>query len=233
MDQKIVQAISTYYEDNAKKLRFTVNQIFHRHYGGVNGKDIEEFYGIGTDVLFDIWNKNKEGKETFDFSKGDFDGYVYNAIRMAIIDEFKRQNRDKRKTKVFLLDENGDKVIDEKTGKPIKVPVPDIRLDAPLKEGEYTSLIDMIPFDVNIESFIEDNTFEDKDEYSPPMKEYLGKLSKIQLRVLELIADDYIKDEIVEMLHIDSKLYNDCIAAIKSYSNTKCITSLRRNKDVR
>ena len=73
MEQEIEQKISEYYQNNAKKLRTMINQIFHRHYGGINDKDIDEFYGIGTDVLIEIWKKHKNGNETFDFSKGYFD----------------------------------------------------------------------------------------------------------------------------------------------------------------
>lgn len=213
MDQKIVQAISTYYEDNAKKLHFTVNQIFHRHYGGINGKDIEEFYGIGTDVLAEIWEKNKNGNETFDFSKGDFDGYVYNAIRMAIIDEFKRQNRDKRKTKVFLLDENGDKVLDEKTGKPIKVPVPDIRLDAPLKEGEYATLKDMIPSDFEMNKEIQGICKNEKIE------KFLQNLPMIQRQISEMIMEGFSVSEIKERMNLSSKEYADNFQQLRSFKN--------------
>ena len=48
------------------------------------------------------------------------------------------------------------------------------------------------------------------------MKRYLDKLSKIQVKVLELLAENYSSDEIKQMLHIDSKLYKDSILAIKS-----------------
>ena len=60
------------------------------------------------------------------------------------------------------------------------------------------------------------------------MIEYLGKLSKIQIKVLELMAEDYSPEEIKTILHIDAKLYSDCIAAIRSYKNTRCIAGLIR-----
>ena len=117
------QFLNSYYENNAKKLHSIINKIFNKYYGGTSEKDMDEYYGIGTDVLTEIWKKN-----TYNPSKGDFDAYVYNSLRMAFIDEFKRQNRDKRKAKVFLLDENGDKVVDEKNGMPMKISVSDISL---------------------------------------------------------------------------------------------------------
>lgn len=213
MEQEIEQKISEYYQNNAKKLRTMINQIFHRHYGGINDKDIDEFYGIGTDVLIEIWKKHKNGNETFDFSKGDFDGYVYNSIRMAIIDEFKRQNRDKRKTKVFLMDDNGNKVLDEKTGKPIKVPVPDIRLDAPLKDGEDATLKDMIPSDFEMNKEIQGICKNEKIEY------FLKNLPMIQRQISEMIMEGFSVSEIKEKMNLSSKEYVDNFQQLCSFKN--------------
>lgn len=213
MEQEIEQKISEYYQNNAKKLRTMINQIFNRHYGGISDKDIDEFYGIGTDVLIEIWKKHKNGNETFDFSKGDFDGYVYNAIRMAIIDEFKRQNRDKRKTKVFLMDENGNKVLDEKTGKPIKVPVPDIRLDAPLKDGEDATLKDMIPSDFEINKEIQGICKNEKIE------NFLKNLPMIQRQISEMIMEGFSVSEIKERMKLSNKEYADNFQELRSFKN--------------
>lgn len=58
-DVYLEQIINAYYADNAKKLHTVINQIFITHYGGITGKDMEEFYGIGSDVVMDIlWNKD-------------------------------------------------------------------------------------------------------------------------------------------------------------------------------
>lgn len=67
-----------------------------------------------------------------------------------------------------------------------------------------------------------------EEEYSLKMQEYLRRLSKVQIKVLELLKDGYPKEEVKALLHIDSALYNDSIAAIRSYKNTKYILSLLR-----
>lgn len=210
------QIINTYYANNAKKLHTVINQIFVKHYGGILGKDIEEFYGIGSDVIMDIvWNRR------YDSSKGDFDGYIYRAILFAIKDEYKRRYRDKRVFKVEGIDDKGNK---------IKIPIADVSLDAPIKEGENITIGDTLQSDFTMDSALF-GIMGYKEEYSPEMKEYLGKLSKIQVKVLELIADNYTPEEIKTTLHIDSKLYADCIAAIRAYKNIKCIAGLvRRNE---
>lgn len=162
-----------------------------------------------------LWNKR------YDSSKGDFEGYIYRSILFAIKDEYKKRYRDKRVFKVEGFDDKGNK---------IKIPIADVSLDAPIKEGENIRISDTLQSD-----FVMDDALSEimgyKEEYSPEMKEYLGKLSKIQVNVLELIADNYTPEEIKTILHIDSKLYADCIAAIRSYKNIKCIAGLvRRNE---
>ena len=215
LDTYMEQLINTYYVDNAKKLHNVINQIFVKHYGGITGKDIEEFYGVGSDTIMDIvWNKR------YDSSKGDFDGYIYRSILFAIKDEYRRRYRDKRVFKIDGFDDKGNK---------IKIPIVDVSLDTPIKEGENITIGDTLQSD-----FIMDNALFEimgyKEEYSPEMKEYLGKLSKIQVKVLELLAENYTPEEIKATLRIDSKLYTDCIAAIRSYKNIKCIAGLvRRN----
>lgn len=216
LDAYTEQIINAYYENNAKKLHTVINKIFVKHYGGIAGKDIEEFYGVGSDVIMDIiWNGR------YDSDKGDFDGYIYRSILFAIKDEYKRRYRDKRVFKVEGFDDKGNK---------IKVPIPDVSLDTPIKEGENTTIGETLQSDF----VMDDELFEVmgiKKEYSPEMKEYLKKLSKIQVKVLELIADNYTQEEIKTILHIDSKMYADCIAAIKSYKNIKCIAGLVRRKE--
>lgn len=183
---------------------------------------MEEFYGIGTDVLTDIWNKDRHGKSTYDPSKGDFDGYVYKAISMAITDEFKRQNRDKRTSKVFLLDDNGENVLDDKTGKPIKISVPDVRLDAPIKEDSNITQGDVIQsvFDMNDEI---DKIFNDEI-----IEKFFNNLSKIQIQIARMIMDGVSVCDIKKELNLSDKEYTDNFNAMRSFKN---ISILCNNTD--
>lgn len=207
------QLLNSYYDNNAKKLHDVIDKIFNRHYGGTVGKDMEEFYGIGTDVLTDIWNKERNGKSTYDSEKGDFDGYVYRAISMAIIDEFKRQNRDKRATKVFLLDGNGEKIFDEKTGKPIKISVPDVRLDAPISNDTHTTNGDLIQSNFDINNEIEK---EFKDE---KIEKFFNNLSKTQRQIAEMIIEGFSAFNIKQKLKLSDKKYTDNVNAMRSFKN--------------
>lgn len=207
------QLLNSYYENNAKKLHTTVNKIFNKHYGGTVGRDMEEFYGIGSDVLINILEKYKSGKSTYDSSKGDFDGYVYRAISMAVTDEFKRQNRDKRTAKVFLLDDNGNKVLDEKTGKPIKISLSDVRLDAPIKEDSNMTQGDIIPSDFDMNDEIE-NEFKDER-----IERFFNNLSKKQRQIAKMIMDGFSVSDIKQKLELSDKEYTDNFNVMRSFKN--------------
>lgn len=207
------QLLNSYYENNAKKLQTTVNKIFNNHYGGTLGRDMEEFYGIGSDVLIDILEKYKNGKNTYDSSKGNFDGYVYRAISMAITDEFKRQNRDKRTAKVFLLDDNGNRVLDEKTGRPIKISLSDVRLDAPIKEDSNMTQGDIIPSDFDMNDEIE-NEFKDER-----IEMFFNNLSKKQRQIAKMIMEGFSASDIKQKLELSDKEYTDNFNAMRSFKN--------------
>lgn len=198
--------LNLYYENNAKKLHTMVNQIFYRKYGGIQDKDMDEFYSVANDVFFDIVKNNR-----YDSSKGEFDGFLYRALSLAFIDEFKRQNSDKRATKIELV--NGD-------GKVIQMILSDIYLDTPIDKDGNSTLGDVIPDSFDIEKEI----FEGKEEmYSEKVQLYLSRLSNIQREVLRLIIDGYLPNEIREELHITKKQYADCYAAIHAYRNVSIL----------
>lgn len=198
--------LNSYYENNAKKLHTVVNQIFYRKYGGIQDKDMDEFYSVANDVFCDIIKNNR-----YDSSKGGFDGFLYSALVLAFVDEFKRQNRDKRVTKINLVDENGEVI--QKT-------LPDIYLDTPIDDDENSTLGDIISSSFDMEKEI----FDGKEEmYSEKMLLYLSKLSNLQREVLRLFIAGYLPNEIREELYITEKQYADCYAAIHAYRNVSVL----------
>lgn len=187
--EKIRKLLTPYYENEARKLHRVIDRIFNQYYGGINGRDMDEYYGIGTDVLTGIWKK-----DIYDFSRGDFDGYVYQSLRIAFIDEFKRQNRDKRTAKVFSFDEN--------TGKAVKISVPDIRLDAPLKDGELTTQGDLLRSDFNLEEMLLQ-----KEDQEERIEHYLHSLPKTARRIIEMRMKDLAVCEIKRKLGLTEREY--------------------------
>lgn len=53
------KVLKFYYENNAKRLHNVVNQIFYRKYGGITGKDMDEFYSVANDVFADIMTNHR------------------------------------------------------------------------------------------------------------------------------------------------------------------------------
>ncbi len=219
MEKKVEKKIDAYYENHAEKLHRIVNKIVLKYYGGAAGTDMEDFYGIGTDALIEIWQK-----DTYDASKGDFDSYVYHAIKMAIIDEMKRRCRDKRTAKMFLLDRDGNKVTDEKTGRPIKISVPDVRLDEPVKEDETTTRGELLQSDFNLEDLL----FQKDGEKDERVEAYLNSLSKVTRQIVKMKMERIPVSDIKRKLQLSEKEYsshmnqarmNENIALFTKYSN--------------
>lgn len=200
--------VNSYYENNARRLRAVVDQIFVKDYGGTSNWDMDEFYGVATDIFVEII---KSGQ--FDSHKGNFDAYLYHALRLGIIDEFKRRYCSKRCTKRYETDQNGNKALDE-NGKPKFVVIPDERLDAPVGDDSGCTLGDVLAsdFDIYKEALAE-------EAFSRRMLQYLSRLSKLQRSVLGLKTAGYHPNEIREELHIGKEQYADCEAAIHSYRN--------------
>ena len=124
----------------------------------------------------------------------DFNGFLYSCLTNKFKTEMTRRNRQKRQ-----CDNNS------------------ISIDTPIgdDDGNFT-IGDTIPS----KSTIEKEFFEEREDgYSREMCMYLGRLSDLQKEVLRLISIGFMPSEILEELHINQKMYEDCYQAIHSYRN--------------
>ena len=125
----------------------------------------------------------------------DFNGFLYSCLMNKFKTEMTRRNRQKRQ---------GDN-----NAIPIDTPIGD--------EDENFTVGDTIAS----KSTIEKEFFEEREEgYSKEMRRYLGRLSDLQKEVLRLISIGFMPSEILEELHINQRMYEDCYNAIHSYRNT-------------
>lgn len=208
------EILNSYYENNAAKLHKMVNQIFYRKFGGITDRDMDEFYSVANDVFADIWKYKR-----YDSSKGDFEGFLYRALNLAFVDELKRQNRDKRKTKIDVLDENGNKVLD-KNGKPKKISIPDVYMDAPINEGETLTIGDTLQSDFNMDTVLLEKN---ENYYSDKIEEFLDSLSLTQRQIAQLIMKGYDTQKIKSIMNITDKQYRDCWNVICSYDKKRAL----------
>ena len=124
----------------------------------------------------------------------DFNGFLYSCLINKFRTEMTRRNRQKRQ-----CDNNS------------------ISIDTPIgnEDGNFT-----IGDTIASKSTIEKEFFEEREDgYSREMCMYLGRLSDLQKEVLRLISIGFMPSEILEELHINQKMYEDCYQAIHSYRN--------------
>ena len=122
----------------------------------------------------------------------DFNGFLYSCLINKFKTEMTRRNRQKRQ-----CDNNS------------------ISIDTPIGDENST-----IGDTISSKSTIEKESFAEREEcYSKEMCRYLGRLSGLQKEVLRLISIGFMPSEILEELHINQKMYEDCYQAIHSYRN--------------
>lgn len=80
--------LDTYYADNARKLHKVVDKILSK-FGGLSGKDKDDFYSLANEVFWDVIRK-------YDCEQS-FDGFLYSCLSNKIMSEITRRNREKRK----------------------------------------------------------------------------------------------------------------------------------------
>ena len=128
----------------------------------------------------------------------DFNGFLYSCLMNKFKTEMTRRNRQKRQG-----DNNS------------------ISIDTPIgdEDGNFT-----IGDTISSKTTIEKEFFEEREEsYSKEMCRYLGRLSNLQKEVLRLISIGFMPSEILEELHINQKMYEDCYQAIHSYRNIEIL----------
>ena len=126
-----------------------------------------------------------------------FDKFLYFQLYNKFKTEMTKRNRQKRQ-----CDNNS------------------ISIDTPIGDDENFTIGDTI----SSKSTIEKEFFKEREEcYSKEMRRYLGRLSDLQKEVLRLISIGFMPSEILEELHINQKMYEDCYKAIHSYRNIEIL----------
>lgn len=100
-----LQILDAYYADNAKKLHRVVDRILSK-FGGLNYKDMDDFYSVANEVFADVIRKYDDSQS--------FDGFLHSCLSNKIMSEITKRNREKRKADRMSIsldapvgDENG------------------------------------------------------------------------------------------------------------------------------
>ncbi|MCI8364144.1 MAG: hypothetical protein HFG34_04250 [Eubacterium sp.] len=110
-----------------------------------------------------------------------FDVFLYSCLSNKIKTEITRRNRYKRRA---------DR---------LSVPI-----DQPVGDDEHCTLADMIPSDINIEKEVLEKNMDFMDQ---KIQDYLGSLSKIQRRIIEMKMQDIETNSIKKQLNLTDKQY--------------------------
>ena len=201
---EIEETIQWLFKDEAKEMKKICNKYMVK-FGGISGMDYDDFYSqVGWDVSVAINNYKPNSEKTFK-------EFIYGVIKLSVCKQMTHRNRGKRQLIVEkeIVDEFGNKTI-------IKEYIPTVSLDAPVGEEGGMTVGEMLAH----KSTTETDFFEEReDTYSDKMNRYLNKLSSLQREVLRLISIGFMPSEILEELHINQKMYEDCYHAIHSYRN--------------
>lgn len=204
--------LKPYLSDEDKKLKKMTNEILVKlKYHDVNKDD---FVSLAHEIIV-------KAMYDYDFIQ-DFDGYIYSCLEKKFKTEMTRRTRDKRctKVKVEVIDNDNNVLIETKI---IKDDSLDRMISSPhnqINNQAETTLGDMIPDKNTVESYY----FEEReDTYSEEMNLYLSRLSSLQKEVLRLISVGFTPNEILNELHINKKMYEECYKAIHSYRNIQVL----------
>lgn len=213
-----IKIITEYCENDMKLLK----RVLHKSidFKSIPGMYHDDVYGNAMLLLVECAEKYDETKNCR------FDTFFSNCAKLRSGSwtrdrvRAKRCNVAKDKNGKILKDENNNNIVIE-----------NLSLDFVPDEDSGITIAEMISDGKDIENEVVSNI--DGEEYSKNMKKYLSTLSKVQVKILKLLSEGYTKEEIIDYLHIDTSLYQDSIAAIKSLNNTKYIKCLiRRNNYV-
>lgn len=206
---EIQNVLQDHYKENGRKLKQMVDNITYK-YGGLSEKDKDDFYSIANHTISEIIKAidDPEAERKYDPNKGNFTGYIYRAISLAIIDDIKYRNAGKRS--VHYIDEHGEKIF-----------LPTISIDAPIGEDDSFTVGDFLcsqsdNFDILHEIGTEDNMILDEK-----MQKYLDSLTETQRSILQLKTKGFSTEEIRTKLKLSKKQYERQMQEIKSYEHTK------------
>ena len=201
---EVEETIQWLFKDEAKEMKKICNKYMVK-FGGISEMDYDDFYSqVGWDVSVAINNYKPNSEKTFK-------EFIYGVIKLSVCKQMTHRNRGKRQLIVEkeIVDEFGNKTT-------IKEYIPTVSLDAPVGEEGGMTVGEMLAHKSTTETcFFEER----EDTYSDKTNRYLNKLSSLQREVLRLISIGFMPSEILEELHINQKMYEDCYHAIHSYRN--------------
>lgn len=96
-----------------------------------------------------------------------------------------------------------------------------VSLDAASENDEEYCLLDCVASD--FDTFEEVVRRQEKDQFQDKVQKYVSRLSKQQIRILNMLMDGYKASEIRKTLKISSTEYTENLRIMRSYENIKIL----------
>lgn len=196
MDNKTLEVLQPYCENDMRVLKRISKSIFLRFNEPLTEADYDDFYSIANMTLW-------QACQTYNSNMGiSFEIFLRTCLKKKFATEIRDRHREKRVINQFASS-----------------------LDATNDNEEECSLLDFIPSDFDtFEEVLERQDKEQyKEQYTDKAQEYISKLSNQQVNILNLLMDGYKPIEIREILGISTKEYTDNLQIMRAYENVKIL----------
>lgn len=167
---------------------------------GIVDKILLQFGGLSDKDVDDFYSlANEVFADAIRRYDGDqsFDGFLYSCLTNKIKTEITRRNRYKRRA--------------DRLSVPIDMPVGD--------EENYT-LADQIPSNINIEKEVLEKSMDFMDQ---KIQDYLGSLSSIQRKIIEMKMQDIETNSIKKQLNLTDKQYQQYMRQAVQYEHIRLL----------
>lgn len=193
VNNKDLSILQPYCENDMKKLKAISKSIFMRFNEPLTGADYDDFYSLANLVLWQAYN-------CFDPDMGVcFEGFLHTCLQKKFKTEITNRHRHKRILNQLAV--SLDAVSDD--------------------EDNERTLLDMIPSNFN--TFEEVVKRYEKEQYQDKVQQYVSRLSRLQVSILNFLMDGYESSEIQRMLDISPKEYLGNLETIRCYENVKIL----------
>lgn len=127
-----------------------------------------------------------------------FEGFLHSCLKKKFKSELTKRHRQRRVIHQFT-----------------------VSFDSLNDDENECSLLDYIPSD--FDTFDEVLKRQERGQYQDKVQQYISKLSKRQVDILNMLMDGYAVKEIQQTLGISSKEYADNLHVMRSYENIKIL----------
>lgn len=127
-----------------------------------------------------------------------FEGFLHTCLQKKFKTELTKRHRQKRVVNQFT-----------------------VSLDAENADDDERNLLDCVPSD--FDTVDEVLKRQGKDQFQDKVQQYISKLSRQQVNILNLLMDGYQANEIRHKLKISEKRYADELQIMRSYENVKIL----------